>query len=90
MADKKQACVPPSGAVRILSAEGLGQTIREKRVAAGLTIAEAVPLCNVGPRFLSELERGKPSAELGKVLQVLQVLGSDIIAVPRQAAQENL
>ena len=90
LAAKKHELAPLSGAVRILSVEGLGQTIREKRVAAGLTIAGAAPLCNVGLRFLSEIERGKPGAELGKVLQVLQTLGLDIFAVPRKTAQEKL
>jgi len=89
-AAKKHEFAPLSGAVRILSVECLGQTIHDKRVAAGLTIAEAAPLCNVGLRFLSEIERGKPSAELGKVLQVLQTLGLDIFAVRRKTAQEKL
>ena len=41
----------------------------------GLTQLDAAGLCGVGERFLSELERGKQSAELGKVLQVLRRLG---------------
>jgi hypothetical protein len=35
-------------------------------------------LCGVGERFLSELERGKASASLGKTLQVLKRLGLKI------------
>lgn len=41
----------------------------------GLTQRDAAGLCGVGERFLSELERGKPSASLGKTVQVLKRLG---------------
>lgn len=41
----------------------------------GLTQLNAAGLCGVGERFLSELERGKTTVELGKVLQVLNRLG---------------
>ena len=41
----------------------------------GLTQRDAAGLCGVGERFLSELERGKASASLGKTLQVLKRLG---------------
>jgi hypothetical protein len=35
-------------------------------------------LVGVGVRFLSELERGKTTLELGKVLQVLQGFGFNL------------
>lgn len=53
----------------------LGQLIRQRRKALGLTQLDAAGLCGVGERFLSELERGKPTASLGKTLQVLRRLG---------------
>ena len=53
----------------------LGQLIRRRRKTMGLTQLDAAGLCGVGERFLSELERGKPSASLGKALQVLRRLG---------------
>jgi y4mF family transcriptional regulator len=65
------------------SPQRLGRTIREKRKADGLTQAEAAGLCGVGIRFLSELERGKAGAELGKVLQVLRGLGLVVTIAPR-------
>jgi hypothetical protein len=34
-------------------------------------------------RFLSELERGKETAEIGKVLRVLERLGLELVVVPR-------
>ena len=53
----------------------LGAAVRQVRKAHGLTQAELAGLAGTGPRFISELERGKASTELGKVLDVLAVLG---------------
>ena len=61
------------------STKELGQAIREYRKSRHLTIATLSGLANVSPRFLSELERGKETAEIGKVLKVLQTLGLDIV-----------
>lgn len=56
----------------------LGEAIRHKRKSMGLTQLDTAGLCGVGERFLSELERGKSTVELGKVLQVLNRLGLHI------------
>lgn len=55
--------------------KSLGKAIRDHRKSMGLSQLDAAGLCGVGERFLSELERGKTTAELGKVLQVLNRLG---------------
>lgn len=62
----------------IRHSQDLGDTVRSKRKADGLTLREAAALCNVGVRFLSELENGKPTLRLDKVLQVLTGLGLDL------------
>ena len=59
-------------------AKALGALIRQRRKDMGLTQLDAAGLCGVGERFLSELERGKASASLGKTLQVLKRLGLKI------------
>ncbi|WP_339671953.1 EAL domain-containing protein [Dasania marina] len=51
-----------------------GKKIQAFRKAKGLTQAEVSELCNVGVRFLSELENGKSTVEMGKVLQVIKAL----------------
>jgi HTH-type transcriptional regulator / antitoxin HipB len=53
----------------------LGQYLRDVRIEAGLTHRQAAGLCNVGPRFLLELENGKTTASLGKIFQVLRGYG---------------
>ena len=55
--------------------KNLGKTVRKRRKNSGLTQAEAAALCGIGTRFLSELENGKQSLQIGKVLQVLSGLG---------------
>ncbi len=63
----------------------LGHLVRAKRRQIGLTQVELSALAGVGIRFLSELENGKATAELGKVLQVLSRLGLVVSIVPRGA-----
>ena len=67
----------------ISSSTDIGRLVRQKRKADGLTLTEAAALCNVGYRFLSNIENGKPTAQIGKVLQVLTALGLEIGIGPR-------
>lgn len=53
----------------------LGALVRDHRKRLGATQIELAALADVGPRFIVELERGKPTLELGKVLRVLERLG---------------
>ena len=59
----------------IMSPMDIGKTIRAKRKTDGLTQADAAALCGVGTRFLGELERGKETAQIGKILRILKGLG---------------
>jgi HTH-type transcriptional regulator / antitoxin HipB len=68
---------------KIIDVRQIGAAIREKRRAIGMKQAELAALSGVGPRFLSELENGKPTAEIGRVLRVLQRLGLDLWLRPR-------
>lgn len=61
--------------MEITDIKTLGKLIRQHRKAMGLTQLDAAGLCGVGERFLSELERGKDSASVGKTLQVIKRLG---------------
>lgn len=71
------------GQVRVKSSADLGRLVRDKRRKDGLTQVEAAALCGIGTRFLSDLENGKPTIELGKVLQVVQGLGLELRIEPR-------
>ncbi|MEZ4223486.1 MAG: helix-turn-helix transcriptional regulator [Polyangiaceae bacterium] len=53
----------------------LGQAIRERRKQLGLTQAALARFAGCGLAFLYELENGKTTVRLDKLLAVLQVLG---------------
>ena len=65
------------------SAEELGRLVRTHRKSRQLTLEIVSGLGNLSPRFLSEFERGKETAEIGKVLKALQTLGLEVIIQPR-------
>ena len=69
------------GAVR--SAEELGRLVRAHRKNRQLTLETVSGLGNLSPRFLSEFERGKETAEIGKILKALRTLGLEVIIQPR-------
>jgi y4mF family transcriptional regulator len=61
----------------------LGALIRQVRKAQGITQEDLSALAGVGPRLIGEIERGKPTAEIGKVFQLLASLGLTISIQPR-------
>ncbi len=72
---------------KIADVAQIGAAIRNKRRAIGMRQSELAALSGVGPRFLSDLENGKTTAEIGKALQVLQRLGLDLWLEPRAASR---
>jgi len=61
---------------RIISSVDLGTCVRAARKAQGMTQKELSGLFTSFSReFLSDLENGKPTVELGKTLAVLSALG---------------
>jgi len=61
----------------------IGTFIRVVRIASNLTQAEAAALSGVGGPFLSDLEGGKRTAQLGPTLAVCHSLGIEIrLAAP--------
>lgn len=75
---------------KILTAEDVGRIIRFRRKEIRSTQAVVAGMSGVGERFLSELERGKPTVELGKALQVLKRLGLDVSIMPRGSICEKI
>jgi HTH-type transcriptional regulator / antitoxin HipB len=65
----------------IQTPEDFGRVVRAARKRAGLTLVECAGANGVGVRFLSELERGKATASLGKALRVAASLGVRLQAV---------
>lgn len=61
----------------------IGNFVRKARKNQGLTQAEAAGYLNVGTRFLSDLENGKPTVQLEKTLEVLEGIGFRVMVVPK-------
>ena len=62
-----------------MNAQNLGEMVRRRRSKIGLNQSELAMTAGTGRRFISELENGKNTCELGKALRVLTVLGIDLI-----------
>lgn len=56
----------------------IGEHIRAKRKAFGLTQVELAERSGVGIRFVRELENGKRTVRLDKVNQVLRLFGEEL------------
>lgn len=68
-----------------MTATEIGRLVRIRRRDTKLRQDELASISGVGTRFLSELENGKASLELGKVLQVLQTLGLELSLTQRSS-----
>jgi len=56
----------------------IGALVRTARKNLGVTQRDLAMTSGTGLRFIIELEKGKPTCQLGKVLTVLQTLGIKI------------
>lgn len=73
---------------RAVTAADIGTAVRKKRKEDGLTLADAAALSGVGYRFMSDLENGKETVQVGKVLKVLTALGLNMIIEARKWPNE--
>ena len=63
----------------LLTPDDLGLLVRKERKAMGLTQAELALSSGTGMRFISDLENGKPTCQIGKTLTVLNTLGIRLV-----------
>lgn len=64
----------------ISTTQDLAKLIHQTRKSQGLTQADLAAAANVGVRFIVDLEKGKTSCQIGKVLTVLAMLGIQLDA----------
>ena len=69
--------------MKINNAKTLGLAIRERRKELHYTQAYLAEFTGYSTSFISEVERGKATAEIEKVFQLVQVLGLDIFVEQR-------
>ena len=70
--------------MKIRSVEELGEAIRTRRKELHYTQAFLAEFTGFSVSFISDVERGKATAEVGKTLQLLMILGLDL-SVERRA-----
>lgn len=58
----------------------IGGLVKRRRKTLGLSQTALADQAGVGRRFLVELENGKPSSQIGKVLRVMSMLGIAVMA----------
>ena len=63
--------------MKITDSEGLG-IIRNRRKELKYTQAFLSEYTGLSVSFISDVERGKPTVEIGKVIQLISILGLDI------------
>ncbi len=62
--------------------------IKEKRKQLGLTQIDLAEKAGVGLRFVRDVEQGKPTLRLDKVNQVLDLFGSEVGVIRKEASHE--
>lgn len=63
-----------------IGAADIGAVIRTMRkTKTDLTQSQAAALCNVGTRFLSDLENGKPTIRIDMAIKVLKAFGIQVV-----------
>jgi y4mF family transcriptional regulator len=58
-----------------MDSKKLGLVIKNQRKSLGLTQTDVALTCGVGMRFVSDLENGKSSCQIGKALLVMEAIG---------------
>jgi len=100
MAIKNPASTPPAPPatqaaampqlVFLASVAELGHAVRAARLARGFTQEDLADRARVSRKFVNQLEEGKASAHLGKVLTVMMSVGLVGMVVPVEAMQSAL
>jgi len=75
---------------RVQTPVELGALFRAERKRRNLTLADVYDATALSIRFLSEFERGKENASVGRVLRALASLGLEVLILPRGTSQRVL
>lgn len=67
----------------IRTAEDLGRLIRDQRKRQGLRQTDLAAIIGASHVFVGDVEKGRPSVQLGRVLRLLDELGLELrLSVP--------
>ena len=71
------------GLMKITDSKSLGRAIRERRKDLNYTQAYLADFTGLSVSFISDLERGKPTAEIEKTIRLINILGMDVFVEKR-------
>lgn len=74
----------------IRSSVELGAVIREQRKRLALKQLDLAGLGNTGNRFIVDLENGKPTVQLQKVLDLMDLLGLEVVVRTKASRSDSL
>ena len=66
---------PQEKPFRLYSAASVGPAIRSYREQAGLTQAQLAEMAGLNRSYLSDLEQGKETEQVRRILRILKLLG---------------
>lgn len=69
--------------MKITDSKSLGKAIQMRRKELHYTQAYLSEFTGFSISFISDLERGKPTAEIEKALQIINILGMDVLIEKR-------
>ena len=69
----------------VRTAASLGALVRSRRQQLALKQLDLAGLGNTGNRFIVDVENGKPTVQLQKVLDLMHLLGLEVIVRVRSA-----
>lgn len=75
------------GPPRVLrSSVDVGEAVRAQRQASGLRQVDLAGIGNTGNRLIVDIEKGKPTVQLQKVIDVLDLLGLELVVRHKASA----
>ena len=88
---KKNGIIPISNfrqqSQPVRSAAELGTLAREQRLTLSLKQQDVAGLGKTGTRFVGDLERGKPTVQLQMALDLLDLIGLEVIIQPKSGSR---
>ena len=64
--------------MKLRDPQSLGQAIRHQRRRLKVTQKDLAMTSGTGLRFIIDLEKGKPTCQLGKALEIVRALGLNL------------
>ena len=69
--------------MKITDVRSFGKALRDRRKALGYTQGYISEFTGLSVSFISELENGKTTAEIGKAIRIANLLGLDLLIQAR-------